>query len=210
VPTVTALRATRRLGRIAVHVDDSYAFTVSEAFAARHGLFEGRRYDDDEYEALSSQASFDAALAHAYRLLAHRMRSVVEMGRRLREKGLVPQQTDAVLARLTDEGLLDDNAFARAFVADKVRLSGWGRARIVRELNRAGVPDDVVADAVGGLDDETELRRARSALRRRGSPQAPCEQAHRRASDFLTRRGFAPSIVHRAVAEWLDESATSD
>jgi regulatory protein len=210
VPVLTDLKPTRRPGRFAVHIDGAFAFSVSEAFAARYGMYRGRHYDDADYDSLKKAASSEAAFAHAYRLLAHRMRSQSEVRRRLSQKGHAPDQVEAVVSRLADEGLVDDLGFARAFVNDKVNLSGWGRERIARELRRSGLSSEIIEEVTAQLEDADEYQRAFAALAAQAPPSQPLDRAHRRADAFLTRRGFAASVVHRAVSDWLAGAPASD
>lgn len=210
MPVLTALKPTRQKGRYAIHVDGVFAFAVSEAFVARNGLYEGRQYNEADYEGLKSAAGTEAALGHAYRLLAHRMRSQAELRRRLRQKGHAIGHVDAVLSRLANEGLLDDEAFSRAFVSDRVALSGWGRERIGRELAREGVSDEIIQAALTHLQDSDEHERALAALRRRGPAHPPLDRASRRACDFLARRGFDGRTIHRVVGQWLGGEPPSD
>ena len=204
MPTVTALKPTRREGRVAVHVDGSFLVAVGQALLVRHGLFVGLELDEARLAALRADADADRTLADAYRLLAHRARARAELVARLRAKGHDETVTAAVIARLADEGLLDDDAFAAAFVADKRRLSGWGAARIARELGRLGVDQAVVAAALPDTDDQQadELARARTALARRGPAKPPLEPARKRAYDYLLRRGYSTTVAYRAVREW--------
>jgi regulatory protein len=228
VPAVTALRATRR-GRIALHVDGEFVCTVSEALVARHHLFAGKQLDAAEIEALRADAAAARVLADAYRLLGHRSRSVAELRTRLLDKGHERREVDEALERLSADGLLDDAAFARAFAADKRRLSGWGAERIARALAASGVTDEQIHDALAatsgeaGLDavglteraelaaavpaagpdpDEAELARALAALRRRGEAAPPLEAARARAFQFLRRRGYATHVAYDAVRRW--------
>ncbi len=111
----------------------------------------------------------------------------------------------AALTRLTADGLLDDDAFARAFVHDKRAAGGWGRARLERELARLGVPAAAVEAAVAG-EGETEgdeLARALAVLNRRPSPAPPYDGDKRRAFAALQRRGFATGIAYEAIRCWV-------
>jgi regulatory protein len=208
VPRITALRPTRRPGRCAVHVDGTYAFTVDEGFLARHALPEGCDLSDAEYDAIRSDAEGERALADAYRLLGHRARSRAELAAKLRQRGHDEPTVTLVMARVDERGLLDDDAFARAFAADKKNLGGWGRDRVVRELRRLGVDDHIVADVLPA-DDEGEVGRALVLLRKRGPARPPLDAARRRARDQLLRRGFSSPVAGAAVRRWLDETPTS-
>ncbi len=204
MPVVTALRTTRG-GGIAVHLDGSYLCTVGEALLARHRLFEGRELDDAEADGLLNEASADRIMGDAYRLLGHRQRSTAELRRRLLDKGHTEDAVAAALTRLIADGLLDDDAFARAFVHDKRAAGGWGRARLERELARLGVEAATVEAAVAG-EGETEsdeLARALGVLNRRPSPAPPYEGDKRRALAALQRRGFASGVAYEAIRCWV-------
>jgi regulatory protein len=203
VGVVTALRAGRR-GRISVFVDDAYVCSVSEALLAKRRLFKGLALDDDDVETLRQEASAERVLGDAHRLLAQRQRSREELRRRLLQKGHTERAVTGVLERLARDGLLDDRAFAEAFVADKRHLGGWGAERIRRGLAQLGVPPEVVADVLDEADDESELERALAILRRSGPPRPPLEAARRRAYATLQRRGFAGTVCYAAIKRWSD------
>jgi regulatory protein len=201
VPLVTALRATRR-GGVALHVDGAFACTVSESLVARWHLYQGRELDEDALAELRAAASAERVMGDAYRLLGHRARSTAELRRRLLQKEHEEAAIDDAVERLTAEGLLDDEAFARSYVADKRDLQGWGCRRIrggLRELGVDGaIADQVLAEGEGG----DELDRALAVLRRRGAPQPPLDAARRRAYQALLRRGFAAAVAYAAVRSW--------
>ena len=204
MPTVTALRATRREGRVSVHVDGRFVAVVGQSFVVTHGLFVGLEVSSERLEALRTDAGADRILADAYRLLAHRARSRAELAARLLAKGHDEPAVLTVVDRLSGKGLVDDRAFAAAFVADKRRLAGWGAGRMARELERLGVEADIIQallpDTPAASADE--LARARAILERRGPARPPLEPARKRAFDHLVRRGFSTAVAYAAVREW--------
>jgi regulatory protein len=204
MPTVTALRPTRREGRVSVHVDGLFVAAVGESFVVGHGLFVGLELSAAQLSALRDDAGAEHVLADAYRLLAHRARSQGELVARLRAKGHSEPNVRAVIDRLSGEGLVDDRAFAAAFVADKRRLAGWGAGRIARELDRLGVEAAIVEAALPRSDEAAadELARARAALEHRGPARPPLDADRRRAYEFLMRRGYDTAVAYRAVREW--------
>ncbi len=209
MPVITALRATRR-GRVAVHVDGSFFCSVSDATIARARLFKGRELDETELDALRSQASDEHLLGDAYRLLAQRQRSRAELRDRLLRKGHGEEAVAAALERLAGDGLLDDAAFARAFVADKRRLQNWGEQRIRRGLTQLGVARADAEAAIGEGDEGAELARALALLTRSGPPRPPLEAARRRAYGALQRKGFSGSVAYQAIARWSGAAGPDD
>jgi regulatory protein len=206
---VSALRATKR-GRIALHVDGEFVCTIGETLVARHHLFAGKLIDDDLLLQLRDEALSDKALADAYRLLGQRARSQHELAERLRQKGYDAPLVSGVLERLAASGLLDDAVFAQAFVADKRRFGSWGDERIARELDRLGVPAEVIVAAVGPSDASRDLARAAAVLRKYGAPRGERDADMRRAVAVLRRRGFSASTSYRAMRLWLNDQSLDD
>src|SRR5882757_7519157 len=67
-------------------------------------------------EARAAETDPEAVLAAAARFLEVRPRSVVEVRRRLRSAGYAAALIERAVERLVELGLLDDAAFARAWV----------------------------------------------------------------------------------------------
>lgn len=205
---VTALRAGRR-GRISVFVDGVYVCGVSEALLARRRLYQGLELDEAGVETLRRDASAERIIGDAHRLLAQRQRSREELRRRLLQKEHTEEAVAQALVRLESDGLLDDRAFAQAFVADKRRFGGWGAERIRRGLAELGVAPDAIELALGHPDEDEELERALAILRRGGPPRPPLEAARRRAYAALQRRGFTGAVCYTAVKRWSEPSGST-
>ena len=214
MPLVTALRATRR-GRVAVYADGEFLCSVSEAAVARWRLHKGRELRDEDVESLIADASVELALSDAHRLLGHRARSVQELRRRLLAAEHAPPAVESALARLEDDGLLDDAGFARSYVADKRRLAGWGEERIRRGLAEAGVAQEhteaALAAAAEGEPEGAEVARALAVLRRRTPGVSSLDDAaRRRAYQLLLRRGFGSGVAYAAIRSWSAGAPADD
>ena len=74
---------------------------------------------------------------------------------------------EAVLARFTEVGLIDDATFASAWVESRHHGRGLGRRALAAELNQRGVDRDDIQAAVAKLSPETELATARALVERK-------------------------------------------
>ena len=107
-----------------------------------------------------------------------------------------------VVSDLVTRGYVDDDAFARQWVATRA-ARGYGAARLRAELRARGVASSVIASALGALGGDDVLNRARETAQRRlpalrrGRP----DRVAARLRDYLLRRGFSTSIVVRVVRE---------
>ena len=106
------------------------------------------------------------------------------------------------MADLVARGYVDDASYARHWVTTRASR-GYGMARLRAELRGRGVATAVIDAALGDVDAESSLTRAREVARRRlpalhrGRP----ERVASRLRDYLLRRGFTGSIVMRVVRE---------
>jgi regulatory protein len=147
------------------------------------------------------------AYARALDLLARAPRSIRDLRRRLLLKGEPEPDVDAAIERLTAAGLLDDAAYARAFVRAKVSSQGFSRRRLQQELAKRGVARDIADAAIAevlhdeDVDETANIDRvARKKLRMLSGLDEDTQR--RRLFAFLARRGYEVDDV-RAVVERL-------
>jgi regulatory protein len=146
-----------------------------------------------------------SAYERALRLLGQRQHFRGDLRRKLLAKGYEAAEVDAALARCAAGGYLDDEATARAFVAERQQRRGLGRARIAAELRRHGAGSEAVSAALGSTSDEDELQRAREAAAkwaRRGESGPAARAALAR---HLDRKGFS----RRAIVAVLESAGAS-
>jgi len=140
------------------------------------------------------------------RLLAVRPRTRAELAAALRRRGIDDRVAAEVLERYHEVGMIDDAAFARAWVSSRHHSKGLARRALGSELRRRGVADETVGEALGELDPETEAATARALVERRlrtttGSPEAVL----RRLVGMLARKGYPAGLAYRVVKEVLAE-----
>jgi len=105
-----------------------------------------------------------------------------------------------VLGRFADVGLIDDAAFARAWVESRHCSRGLSRRSLSAELRRQGVETEEIREAVDTLDPEQEVATARRLVEQkmastRGQPPGA---RVRRVAGTLARKGYPPGLVFRA------------
>lgn len=151
--------------------------------------------------------SDEKLVQRAKNVLLHQLSRSMKTEHQLRQvlaKREIPQEVaDSVILRFTEAQLIDDGAFARAFVASRIACGGKSRATIRRELRQRGVADDLAAEALEGLDREAEAELALNLARKRMNALASYDRdvRYRRLQGFLARRGFDSEIIRRTLSE---------
>jgi regulatory protein len=128
-------------------------------------------------------------------------------------KKLVPDEVaQRLLDRFEEVGLIDDAAFARAWVESRQAGRGLARRALAQELRRKGVSDEVAREALDEVDPDAEAEAARLLVRRRLRAMGRLDHATRlrRLSAMLARKGYPPGVALGVVREELAETAGTD
>ncbi|MDH6460466.1 regulatory protein [Micromonospora sp. A200] len=164
------------------------------------------RSDETEPEATPAPPRDEAEVAReiCLRQLSVRPRTRAELAGALAKRGISDEVSADVLDRYDEVGIIDDAAFARAWVSSRHTGRGLARRALANELRQRGVDGDVASEALGELDEETEAETARALVDRklrtaRGEPDA----VFRRLVGMLARKGYPPGAAIRAVKDAL-------
>jgi len=139
-------------------------------------------------------------LARTLRLLASRERTVQELDRALRQKGVEPDDRAAALARVKELGYIDDAAVAKGRALRRIS-KGESPGRVAQRLTQQGVAAGVAkAAAVEATAGRSEARLAQDALekRLRGRPVRD-EKERQRLLRFLLARGHRTAAAFAAM-----------
>jgi regulatory protein len=200
---VTALKADRRQ-RVRVYLDGTPAFNLSTVVAAE--LQVGQHLTPEKVQELQFQEALQAAARQALRLIGRRPRSETELRQRWDRSGVAPEVQRAALANLRQSRLVDDEAFAEAWVENREAFRPRSVRALRAELRRKGVAEEAIASAVDGLDETMAAYRAAQHFARRAEGLTE-EEFHRRVSNQLARRGFEWETIRAAVRRvWVEQT----
>jgi regulatory protein len=134
----------------------------------------------------------------------------------LKHRGVEAEVAAEVLERYGEVGIIDDRAFARAWVTSRHHGRGLAGRALATELRQKGVDSDAVGAALAEIDMETEAATARALVERklRTTPVGSQDALVRRLVGTLARKGYSPGLAIRVVREVLaaraDDAASSD
>jgi regulatory protein len=171
-----------------------------------------RRQPDAEQKPEEDTPGDPEAVARAIclRLLNTQPRTRAELAAALAKREVPDDAAESVLSRFTEVGLIDDEAFAAAWVDSRHAGRGLARRALAGELRRRGVEAATVDAAVERVDPAAEEATARALVRRRLPGMARLDPAvrARRLVGQLARRGYPAALSYRLVREELavDES----
>jgi regulatory protein len=143
------------------------------------------------------------------RLLTQGPRTRAQLAAALQRRGVPDDVAEGVLDRFGQVGLVDDVAFADAWVESRHAGRGLARRALAHELRQRGVDGETVDAALETLPPEQEVETARALVRARlrttrgADPQARV----RRVAGLLARKGYGAALTYRLVREELEAEA---
>lgn len=194
----------KRTDRYSVYIDGKFAFGLSEAALLEQGLASGQELTATQVKELKKIAGLDKAYGNALRYVALRPRSEWELSSYLKRKQIDDASAAHIIDRLRGLQLLDDLAFARAWVNNRHLLKQVSSRRLRLELQQKRVGPEIISQVLS--EDETDERTTLRELIRKKQARYPDRQ---KLIQYLARQGFRyddiTSALHEIESE--DESA---
>ncbi|MCL8027326.1 regulatory protein RecX [Nocardioides bruguierae] len=164
-----------------------------------------RRHGDDVPRDAPGPPENPEEVARAILLeqLTGRARSRAELAEKLAAKLVPDDVAEQLLDRFEEVGLVDDEAFARAWVSSRQPTKKLARRALAQELRRKGVDDDVAKVALDEVDPADEEAAARDLVRKKLRSMRSLDDtvAMRRLLGALGRKGFGGEMAYRVVRE---------
>lgn len=140
-----------------------------------------------------------AAYERALLLLARRDHSVAELKRKLVDKGFPEIDATDAVARLLQQGLLDDTRFAGMLAHASIRNGRGVGAKIYSDLRRKGISPDIARQATDEAAAETPEHETLDLIFSKRfaafDPLSASQKEKQRVFSYLQRRGFSLSAI---------------
>ncbi len=179
-----------------------------ESAGDRRGRGRGKpsgRANDSAGDSTDEQRDpYEVAREICLRLLAVRPRTRSELAAVLKKRGVSAEVSRDILERYAEVGMIDDTAFAKAWVTTRHHGKGLAGRALAQELRQRGVDQQAVTEALTELDPETEAQTALElAIRKLRSTRGEPEAVFRKLVGMLARKGYSGGVAVRAVKEAL-------
>lgn len=198
MPSVTGIRETR--GIVEISVDGCAALRVRKPHFDKCPLGEGDEIDVDAYADRVAAVQFADGYEAALTSLDYSARTAREIGDALRRKGFVAPCVDAVVARLMESGIIDDERYAQRMAEVNVKKP-VGLYAFRRKLRAKGISDEDAEAALASFDDAQQQSAALAAAQKlyRKYAALPEREGKAKLSQALARRGFGWDAIESAL-----------
>jgi regulatory protein len=162
--------------------------------------------DDQKISSLKSKDAFEVAYQKAIHFLSYRARTEREITQKLEKEGYDRELIGEMIARLRQQGLIEDTNFSKEWVEARGLSKPRGHRLLALELRQRGIAEETIQEALAGVGDETELAlRAASKFARR-LEKLDWNHFRQKMSAYLVRRGFDYSTTSNVVHQIWNQS----
>lgn len=216
MPLITKISQQKRDSeRYNIFVDEQYAFSVHESVLVKFGLTKGMELDDWETDEIVYADQIEKAFNRALHFLSFRMRSEMEVKKKLLEQDYGEAVVLEAIVKLKRLGFLNDEDFSEALVRTEKNSSLKGPRAIQQSLYKKGIPKELQAQAMQEYTEEDQLANAQKLADKviRSNGKLPPSQVKQKIQSTLSRKGFSfeqinevlsNSVIERDEDEWSD------
>ncbi|WP_349681186.1 regulatory protein RecX [Arsenicicoccus sp. UBA7492] len=150
----------------------------------------------------------DVARQIVLRQLAMAPRSRAQLETKLRQRDCPEDVITRVLDRMTEVGLVDDEAYAAMLVRSQQATKGLAKRALAHELRKKGIDKDLADAALDEVDPEEERRTARELVDKklRSMGGLTVEVQTRRLAGMLARKGYGSGVAYSVIRDAIADA----
>ena len=163
------------------------------------GFRQGSDLTEEQLNTLLATSQYNRARERALYLLGLRDYACKELEQKLYTEA-TPEVAAAVVERLWEVGLLDDERYAARLARSLSEIKHYPRRRIEQELRHRGISSMLIQTVLSELEGE-DYEQALALLQKKYYNKLNDLDSRRRVTAALARRGFSYGSIRRAMDE---------
>ena len=151
--------------------------------------------------------NYKEALSYTMDLCSRQEKCSSEIMEKLKKFKVQEASMVKVLQTLKKEGFIDESRYAGMFVRDKLRINRWGKIKIQYMLSAKRIPDEIIREAMEGIDDQNYLEILKEELSKKQKSvkaENPFE-VRNKLTRFAQQRGFESGLIFQVLDEMKKE-----
>lgn len=186
-----------------VEFDEGTKLMMSYEIFEEYNISLDLELSDEEFEEIKYFSDIEFAKRRALVFLSKRMKTKVEVKRKLVELGFDYSVADEVVSFLEENSYLNDREYSKLFIEEKINLNGYGKNKIKSLLVQKGVSNDDFYDLLEDIENDVEFENAleMGKKKRRQLSDDDEYKIRKKLFSFLSYRGFGYDVINRVLRE---------
>ena len=139
-------------GKYRVMLDNGTIMDIYEDVIVKNNLLYKKEIDVSLLDKLEKDNEYQEAYNNAIKYISVRLRSVDEVRVYLKKKNVKIEIINCTIDKLLKSNILNDEVFTRAFIKDKINFTTMGKYKIINELKKMKVNDEIIYNIIEEVD----------------------------------------------------------
>ncbi len=188
-----------------VYLDNPISFTLPRKRIDLLELKEGTEISEDRLNYILDTEVYASAKSAAVSFLALRLRTALEVERKLLVMGYEEATIEKVIENLKEISYINDYNYACKYISEKAKLKPKSTRLLAMELSHRGISDEIIERTMSEfVTDDSEV--AIELLKKKYSKYSTFdEKLINKMKSFLVSRGFSLNQAARAVSSFVPD-----
>lgn len=178
--------------RVNIWLDNEFAFACSKELVYTHGLVAGKQLDLEVFNEVVEEDNYLKCKNSALKVIERTYKSEKELSKKLLDKGFEEKTIDRVMEFLKKYSFIDDAAYVRFYVKDKIKAEGKNKIKF--SLIKKGISEVIINQELSQQDTEVQENTARALAEKKlktlMKSETDSRKIYKKLADFLMRKGF--------------------
>jgi regulatory protein len=196
---ITAVKQqVKRADRYSIYIDGKYSFSLGENEFLKLGLHSGQELTETELDSYKVESDYGKWFDKVLNLLSYRLRSEWEIRDYLKRKKAPDEYTDKILNKLSINGYINDEQFAKRWVENRRLMKATSRRKLIMELKQKRIPNEIIDKVLADDKDEVDERQILRELVEKKRARYPDKL---KFMQYLARQGYNYDDIKSVLSE---------
>jgi regulatory protein len=202
VPTVTDIKPQKNGKRVNVYLDGRFGFGIDLVNLVMLKIKIDSEFSQEEIDAMVKKAELQKVGDKLTEWAILRPRSEKEIQGYLKRKKVPESLHQDLFARMGRLGIIDDAAFAKWWVEQRLTFRSKSKRELVQELRLKGISSDVIDDVLAQTEFD-ESKSAKKLLEKNAYKWERYEpkMRKRKITEYLSRKGYSWDVIEKITSE---------
>ena len=194
--------------RFSLYSDDAFIIGVTDETLLSFNIHRGCRLTEKILQKIKEREYILALRDQAFRFLARRPHSCVELEIKLIKKKFDKELISSLIEELKIKKYLDDEEYTRLIIQDEIKIKKSGPLIIKHKLFKKGVDQDIINDMINDLySDELQLQNCGDLAQKKIAilHNASSDKKVHLMTNYLRLKGFTWNTVTEVVRQTIKE-----
>ncbi|WP_069650689.1 regulatory protein RecX [Caloranaerobacter ferrireducens] len=187
--------------KVNIYIDHEFFAGVHKEVIYKFRIEEGVQVDKEKLELLIFDENLKRAKNKAFSILARTMHSEMLLRDKLSKEGYQDEIIDNVIEILKNYKMVDDEEYAKSYVRNKLSSNKYGKKRIIFELTKKKISEDIINKVISEIEDEKIYENAVYLAKKklRSIKDKERNKIYQKLSQHLAYKGYDYEIIRKVV-----------